>query len=216
MSTWVIIPIKPLNRAKSRLAGVLSPEQREHLAESMFRHVLEVVRTLPQIMGTLVISRDSRALAIARDYGAKTVQETGTPELNNALTRATQAVASWGGKSVLVLPADLPLVTVEDLEHILAMGRGISTVVIATDRNADGTNALYMSPPGLIPYAYGPGSYQRHMQMAREAGVEVKTFASERLALDVDVQEDLTHYYRQTDSGNTQSSTSHPIGMNHD
>lgn len=216
MSTWVIIPIKPLNRAKSRLTGVLSPEQREQLAESMFRHVLEVVQGLPQIVGTLVISRDSRALAIARDYGAKTVQETGTPELNNALTRATQAVASWGGKSVLVLPADLPLVTVEDLEHMLAMGRGIRTVVLATDRNADGTNALYMSPPGLIPYAYGPGSYQRHTQLARDAGAEVKTFSSDRLALDVDVQEDLTHYYRQSDNGSALSSATHTVGINHD
>jgi len=217
MSTWVIIPVKPLNRAKSRLAGVLSPEQREQLAESMFRHVLEVVRALPQIIGTLVISRDSRALAIAREYGAKTVQETGAPELNNALTRATQAVASWGGKAVLVLPADLPLVRVEDLEQMLAIGRGISTVVIATDRNADGTNALYMSPPGVIPYAYGPGSYQRHIQLAREAGVEVKFFASENLALDVDIQEDLTQYYHETGNGSSSHShASHTVSVNHD
>src|SRR5690606_36964630 len=157
MSTWVIIPVKPLNRAKSRLATVLTPEQRQQFAESMFRHVLDTVRQVPQVIGTLVISRDSKALSIARDYDAKTVQETGTPELNSALTRATQVVATWGVGSVLVLPADLPLVKAEDIVNILMMGRGMPSVVLATDQNQDGTNALFMRPPGVIPYAYGPG-----------------------------------------------------------
>jgi 2-phospho-L-lactate guanylyltransferase len=195
MSTWVIIPVKPLNRAKSRLAAVLSPEQRLHLAESMFRHVLEAVRSLPQVIGTLVISRDSKALAIAREYGAKTVQETGAPELNAALMRATQVVASWGGESVLVLPADLPFVSEHDIVSVLGLGRGLESVVIATDHKQDGTNALFMRPPGIIPYAYGPGSYQRHLQLALAAGIDVKTFFSESLALDVDVSEDLDQYH---------------------
>lgn len=194
MSTWAIIPVKPLNRAKSRLADVLSPEQRQQLAESMFRHVLETVRDVPQIIGTLVISRDSKALSIAREYEAKTVQETGTPELNSALTRATQVVASWGVESLLVLPADLPLVHADDLMDMISLGRGFPAVVIATDQNRDGTNALFMRPPGIMPYAYGPGSYERHMALARAAGVKAKTFFSEQLSLDIDVAGDLATY----------------------
>jgi 2-phospho-L-lactate/phosphoenolpyruvate guanylyltransferase len=194
MSTWAIIPVKPLNRAKSRLAPVLTPEQRQQLAENMFRHVLETVRGVPQIIGTLVISRDSKALSIAREYDAKTVQETGTPELNSALTRATQVVVSWGVESLLVLPADLPLVNVDDLTDMISMGRGTPSVVIATDQHQDGTNALFMRPPGIIPYAYGPGSYQRHSTLARTAGVKVKTFFSEQMSLDIDVSGDLEMY----------------------
>ncbi len=194
MSTWAIIPVKPLNRAKSRLADVLSPEQRQQLAETMFRHVLETVRSVPQIIGTLVISRDSKALSIARDYDAKTVQETGTPELNSALTRATQVVVSWGVESLLVLPADLPLVNADDLMVMISMGRGNPSMVIATDQNQDGTNALFMRPPGVIPYAYGPGSYQCHMTLARSAGVKPRTYFSEYLSLDIDVSGDLETY----------------------
>jgi 2-phospho-L-lactate guanylyltransferase len=196
MSTWAIIPVKPLNRAKSRLADVLTPEQRQQLAESMFRHVLETVRGVPQIIGTLVISRDSKALSIAREYDAKTVQETGAPELNAALTRATQVVASWGVESLLILPADLPLLSADDLMDMISMGRGSPSVVIATDEHQDGTNALFMRPPGIIPYAYGPGSYQRHVTLARHAGVRVKTFFSEHLSLDIDVSDDLETYSR--------------------
>ncbi len=194
MSIWAIIPVKPLNRAKTRLSGVLQPEQRQQLAEMMFRHVLQVVRDVPQIIGTLVISRDTKALAIARDYKARTVQESGAPELNAALTRATQVVAGWRGEAVLVLPADLPLVTGEDISRIALLGSDPFSVVLSTDQNEDGTNALLMRPPGLMSYAFGPGSFRRHIQLAREAGIEPKVYRSDRLALDIDLPVDLDQY----------------------
>jgi 2-phospho-L-lactate guanylyltransferase len=196
MGVWVIIPVKPLNRAKSRLSGVLSPEERYHLAESMLRHVLSVVQTVPQVMGTLVISRDNKALSIAREYGARTVQESGTPELNRALMRATQVVARWKGAAVFVLPADLPLIAAEDVAGMIEMsGHSAQSVVIATDQHEDGTNAMFIRPPGLIDYAYGEGSYTRHKQLAQDVGAEVHVYHSERLLLDIDVPADLQSYH---------------------
>lgn len=194
MCIWAIIPVKPLNRAKSRLADVLEPDQRRFLAETMLRHVLETVRAVPQLMGTLVVSRDNKALAIAREYDARTVQESGAPELNTALLRATRVVASWGCNATLVLPADLPLIAPEDVTNIINLGRSVLSMVIATDQSEDGTNALFMRPPGLIPYAFGPGSYKRHIQLAQEAGAEVKVYRSDRLSLDIDLPVDLDNY----------------------
>jgi 2-phospho-L-lactate/phosphoenolpyruvate guanylyltransferase len=201
MSLWVIIPVKPFVRAKSRLSSVLTPEQRSTLAENLLRHVLGVVRTVPQVAGTLVISRDTKVLAIARDFGAHTVQESGAPELNHALMRATQVVKSWKGGGVLILPADLPLIEKQDVAAMIEMGRANMSVVIATDENQDGTNAMLVRPPGLIPYTYGPQSYTRHLQAAREAGATVKVYESERLALDIDLPEDLERYYRLSHNG---------------
>ena len=196
MGVWVIIPVKPLNRAKSRLSGVLSPEQRYHLAETMLRHVLCVVNTVPQVEGTLVISRDNKVLSIAREYGARTVQESGTPELNSALMRATQVVARWKGAAVFILPADLPLIAPEDITSMIEMsGRSAQSVVIATDKHDDGTNAMFIRPPGLIRYAYGEGSYARHKQLAEAAGAQVHIYRSERLLLDIDVPADLQSYH---------------------
>lgn len=194
MSVWAIIPVKPLNRSKTRLAPVLSPAERQRLAESMFRHVLETVRMTHNILGTLVISRDSRALAIARDYGARTVQESGAPELNGALTRATQVLVRWHVRAILVLPADLPLIAPDDLASIVRMGDADRSVVLATDQQGDGTNAMFMRPPGLIPYAYGIGSFERHYQMAVEAGADVQVYRSDRMMLDVDLPSDLETY----------------------
>ncbi len=196
MSIWAIIPVKPLTRAKSRLADILSPEERQQLSETLFRRVVAAVTETPQVAGTLVISRDPRALAIARDLGVHTVQESGTPELNNALMRATQVVAGWRGSAVLILPADLPLITPEDLTNLLELGQDAQTVVIATDKREDGTNAMLVRPPGLFPYAYGEGSYRRHVALAQQAGATVKVLHSDRLALDIDMPDDLEQYYR--------------------
>lgn len=205
MSVWAIIPVKPLRLAKSRLSEMLIPEARQQFAESMLRHVLSVVCRVPQVAGTLVISRDNKALSIARGFGAHTVQESGTPELNTALMRATQVIASWRSSAVLVLPADLPLIRAEDVSEILALGKQENTVVITTDRNQDGTNALLLRPPGLIPYAYGAGSYHRHLELAYQAGAAVHEYHSERLLLDIDLPEDIERYNQLVGSDDPRS-----------
>jgi 2-phospho-L-lactate guanylyltransferase len=197
MSLWAIIPVKPLNRAKSRLAEVLSPEQRYLFAEMMLRRLLNVLSEVPQVTGTLVVSRDTKALAIAREMGAKTVQESGPAELNMALARATEVVRIWRGGAVLILPADLPFVTHEDIVAIAEMGRFGKTVVIATDHEEDGTNALLVRPVGLIPYGYGSKSYERHTIAAKLAGAEVKVYESENIKLDIDIPQDLEAYNRR-------------------
>ena len=200
MSLWVIIPVKPLKNAKSRLAPVLSPDQRFELAQAMFRHVLSVTTTIQQVTGVLVISRDTKALAIAREMGAKTLQEGAMSNLNPALLRATLVVQSWRADSVLVLPADLPFINAEDLRDMVQLASDRS-IVIATDRNRDGTNALLIRPPGAIEYDYGSGSYERHLRMARAAGLQVREFQSERLSLDIDVPEDLREYQEILERG---------------
>lgn len=202
MSVWVIIPVKPLRLAKSRLSKVLTPEERQHFAETMLRHVLGVVQQVPDVAGTLVISRDTRALALAREYNAKTIQESGSPELNNALMRATSIVASWHADAVLILPADLPLIAAADVQAILALGdKPHPTIVLTTDRNRDGTNALFVRPPGAIKYAYGEGSFHRHAVRARDAGVDVQVYQSDRLLQDIDLPEDIDNYHRMIQRG---------------
>lgn len=195
MSIWAIVPIKPLNRAKSRLAAVLSPKQREQLAIAMLRHNLAVLTNTPSLHGVMVISRDTKALAIAREIkGVQTLQESGTPQLNSALQRASRMLMSMGAAASLVLPADVPLVSRADLEAMLELGRTPNTVVIAPDRHADGTNAIFTRPPDLIPYSFGVGSFQSHLQYSGKAGMTVHIYESERLGLDVDTPDDLEYY----------------------
>lgn len=194
MSLWAIIPVKPLNRAKSRLASVLTPENRAQFAEMMFRRLITVVRDTPQIVGVVVISRDTKALSIARELGAKTVQESSPSDLNPALTRATGVLGMWRATATLILPADLPFITSQDVSAIAELGRYNNSVVLATDTAQNGTNAMLVRPLGLIPYAYGENSFERHSIAAKLAGASLEIYESDTISLDVDTPEDLEEF----------------------
>lgn len=198
MSTWVVLPVKPLSLAKSRLSDALTAEQRQRFAEGTLRRILTVFKQVPQLNGVLVISRDTKVLGIARDYNVKTVQESGQPALNPALMRATQLLQAWGADAVLVLPADLPLLEPEDVIGVIrTAGKHEQAVVIATDRHRDGTNALFVRPPGLLKYDYGTGSFNRHKAQADAQGVPVFEFQSSNIQLDLDVPEDVVALYQR-------------------
>lgn len=194
MTLWAIVPVKPLRRAKSRLASVLSRDERAALSKEMLVRTLDVLSTVPQVEKILVISRDSRALALAREHGARTVTEQGGSQLNKALIRATVLARGYGVSSVLVLPADLPLLTKADVEKLVSTADNPPVVVIAPDRRGTGTNALLSSPPGLIEYDFGPDSFKRHSACAEAAGARVEICELPSLELDLDLPEDLEAY----------------------
>jgi 2-phospho-L-lactate guanylyltransferase len=191
MSLWAIVPVKPLRRGKSRLAGVLSEEERTALNYSMLGHTLEILSAVPEIDQTLVVSRDPAALALAREYHARTVLEDGSPHLNTALKRATVVAQVYATRGVLVLPADIPLVNVQDLQKIISLAKKPPVMVIVPDRRKDGTNALLICPAGIVDYSFGPGSFQRHCERARKYGIHLEVCDLPSLALDLDLPEDL-------------------------
>jgi 2-phospho-L-lactate guanylyltransferase len=195
MNIWAIVPVKPFNRAKSRLADELLPEQRELLAMRLLEKTVRMLVPLARIQGVLVISRDTKALSMVREWGAQTVQESGAPELNNAVYRATHAVRAWGGDAVLVVPADLPMLVAEDIDEVVKLGHYHNSVVIAPDRHEHGTNLLLVRPPGLIPYSFGEDSFATHQRLAKEVGATIQVYRSNRVALDLDTPGDLLYYY---------------------
>ena len=191
MTIWAIVPVKPLRRGKSRLAGLLTEDQRTRLNCYLLEHTLTILNKISEIEHTLVVSRDPAALALTRSMGGRTVLEDGEPQFNTAIHRATIVAQTQGAKAVLILPADLPLVEARDLRDLRKRGHNPPIVVIAPDRRLDGTNGLFVDPAGLIEYGYGPGSFQRHCQRAFKAGASLEIFNSERIGLDLDLPEDL-------------------------
>jgi 2-phospho-L-lactate guanylyltransferase len=191
MTLWAIVPVKPLRRGKSRLAGALSEDERTDLNRSLLQNTLKTLSELKEVEEVLVISRDPHALTIARNYGARTVRENGQPELNTALQRATVVAQVYTTGAVLILPADLPLITPEDIRTLIERAGEPPAVVIAPDRHGTGTNALLISPSGLIEYDFGENSFQRHCQRAKEAGARLEIVNIPSLGLDLDLPEDL-------------------------
>jgi len=191
MTYWAIVPVKPLRRAKSRLAGVLTDEERAALSQRLMHHTLNVLNQVPEIERTLVVSRDTHALALARQQGARTLTERGTPELNQALVRATLVAKEYGASGVLVLPADLPLLKIEDVHTLIEAAHDPPVVVLVPDRHGKGTNALLVRPSGLLEYDFGPDSFQRHQERAEALGARLEIRSIPSLGLDLDLPEDL-------------------------
>ena len=190
MTLWAIVPVKPLRRGKSRLAGSLNADERTQLNRALLQHSLETLSGVPGVNEVLVVSRDPNALAIAREHGARTVQEDGTPHLNTALKRATVVAQVYATQGVLILPADLPLVTREDIQVLLDRAVKPPVVVIAPDRHGKGTNALVIAPAGLIEYDFGENSFQRHCERVKQAGARLEVVELPSLGLDLDEPED--------------------------
>lgn len=191
MTLWAIVPVKPLRRGKSRLAGVLDEDERVDLNRRLLSHTLDTLSAIPEIEHVLVVSRDPEVLALARDHGARTVQENGAPELNIALTRATILVKNYNIHGILIVPADLPMLSAEDVRIMLEHTNDPPVVVIAPDRHNEGTNALLVCPPGLIHYDFGHGSFQRHCEQAVRVGARLEVVELPSISLDVDLPEDL-------------------------
>jgi len=191
MTIWAIVPVKPLRRGKSRLAGTLSEDERAELNQSLLQHTLQTLTDVKELEQVLVVSRDPHALTIARQYGARTVREDGQPQLNTALTRATVIAKVHATRGVLILPADLPLISREDVLTLMERASEPPVVVIAPDRHGKGTNALLISPSGLIEYDFGENSFQRHCERAKQAGARLEIVELPSLGLDLDLPEDL-------------------------
>ena len=191
MTLWAIVPVKPLRRGKSRLSKILTEDERTDLNKRLLANTLATLSEIPEIEHVLVVSRDQAALSLAREFGARTVLENGMPLLNVALTRATVVAKEYATRGVLIIPADLPLISPEDVRVMLRKVKDPPVVIVAPDRHREGTNALLVCPAGLIDYDFGPGSFERHCERARSAGARLEIVELDSLALDMDVPEDL-------------------------
>jgi 2-phospho-L-lactate guanylyltransferase len=157
----------------------------------MLASTLRTLKAVPEVHQVLVISRDMAALALARDFGARTVQEDGSSDLNTALKRATVVAQMYAASSVLILPADLPLIDPSGMQAFIQRAVRPPVIVIAPDRRNEGTNALLVSPVGLIDYQYGKNSFKKHTQQAEKYNLRVEIFENPAFALDLDLPEDL-------------------------
>lgn len=183
----VIIPAKPLNQSKTRLAPVLSLNQRVNLSRSLLLRTIGLAKQVGQVV---VISRDRVVRQLAKQAGAWALVEAGRT-LNEAVGQASEWVLARKGKAALILPGDLPLLTPANLVEITRLGQSAPAVVIAPCHRADGTNALLQRPPALIEVAFGPNSFAKHRQAARAAGVEPVIYRSPTVAFDLDHPADL-------------------------
>lgn len=189
----VILPVKPLARAKSRLARALKAPTRAALVRSIFSRTLDVIAQVDRIDGVIVVSRDLTILELARQRNAITLMESDSG-LNPAITQAAHWAQAHRARAVIVIPVDLPLITPVDLDALIDRAVEERCIVIAPDRHEDGTNLLLVRPPDAIHFAYGASSFNAHRARASERGLSVHEYRSPTAAFDIDVPDDLEVY----------------------
>jgi 2-phospho-L-lactate/phosphoenolpyruvate guanylyltransferase len=167
MLPTALVPARLGPGSKSRLAHVLGAPERAELARRLFDHVVEMITSA----GLRVIVLSPHPI----DTDVE-VWPDATTGLNAAVDKAVQRIAA----PVLVVHADLPLVTADDLLELIDTQ---GDIVIARARDG-GTNALLMRK--RMSSAFGPRSALAHAARARSLGLTASVVDIERLAIDVD------------------------------
>jgi 2-phospho-L-lactate guanylyltransferase len=191
---YSIIPIKKLTLAKSRLSAFLKPKERMKLTQCMLEDVVATCLASESLTKTLVVSPDRFLGRAAEEQGALFI-ESHTGDLNNDITTGIDWSIESGAKSVLILPSDLPAITVDNIHAIFRMVSKVPSVVLTPSRNG-GTNMLFLQPPNIIRPQFGLNSFNRHLKEAEKIGVKLSTYESPRVTLDIDTEFDIGEFLK--------------------
>ena len=153
----------------------------------------DVIRAARALDAVWVLNSDDDAADVAARAGAEPHPDP-TPDegLNASLNAATGEAVKEGALGVLILAADCPAATEEDVTAI-SLGTG---VMLAPDRLGTGTNAIWRQPPDAIEVSFGGNSYRSHIALAHVSGVSLAIVPRPRLAIDVDRPRDLEELWR--------------------
>jgi 2-phospho-L-lactate guanylyltransferase len=189
-SLWIVILIKDFRTAKTRLAPALEPETRRQLAEMTAARALDAALA---IAPTLAVCGSAEAADLARIHGATVVVEAEPGGQNPAARLGLEQALARGAGSALLLSSDLPLVDSDSLRRLVdRAGIDGSVAVAAAAEGRQGTNALFLRPPGDFDLHFGAASLPLFAEEAQRRGRAFIVHDDPSLALDLDEPSDLS------------------------
>ena len=189
---FAVLPVKDPARAKDRLSPRLSPVERAALARSMYEHVLAALLSARGIDRILVATSDPAPAAHAPRGGALVLEETTQLSHSHSADAAARHALALGATTVVLLAIDTPFVTPAEIESLLTPP--LPHLRIVPDQAGTGTNALVRTPPDCIASRFGPGSFEAHLQQARDRGLACEVLRPRGLVFDVDTPEDYDRF----------------------
>jgi 2-phospho-L-lactate/phosphoenolpyruvate guanylyltransferase len=187
----LVIPVKPLRLAKSRLVGAADggagdPAAHAALVVGLALDTVAAARAAPGVRRVLVVTSDPDLAATLRAAGVRVVPDTPQAGLNAALRHGAEVLGGDGrGGTVGALQADLPALRPAELGAALDAAAGRRA--ICADRQGTGTTLLLAARGGPLDPSFGPGSAAAHAA----SGAVVLDGAWPSLRCDVDTAEDL-------------------------
>ncbi|MCY4654172.1 MAG: 2-phospho-L-lactate guanylyltransferase [Dehalococcoidia bacterium] len=182
-----VVPMKPLTESKTRLSAQLSPSQRATLSLSMFKWVVQTLGK-SNVSRVVVVGGDNAVEAASLREGAEWIKDEYL-ELNKAIEFAFESV--WEeGLSAAYIPADLPLLTVADVNGMIDASEQGSLMTMCRAHDG-GTNGIIVPPDLGFGPLLGSDSYRRHQMLAEELKVRYRSYESDGFYRDIDTIEDL-------------------------
>ena len=189
-----VVPVRGLPAGKKRLTALLDLEERNTLVRAMLDDVVAALAQAESIDRIVIASRDDAAHEEAdrlqTDFLDQSPLRSG---YNLAVADAQRALSD--AAALLIVPADVPLLTPDAVDLCVASAPDGPAVVVAPAHNG-GSNGLFLRPPDVIAPQFGPSSARAHQQAAAaagEAGVPFRSAAIDVWAYDVDTPADLNH-----------------------
>lgn len=198
MTIVALVPLRSLHDGKQRLRDVLSSAERTALVQQLFGRTLRAMAASEQISLLGVVSPDPALLGWAAALPAPIpllpILQPGQG-LNPGLEHGRRVLLQPGAgqplpTALLVVLPDLPGITAVDVQTLIRLST-VGTVVVASDRHGQGTNALLLRPPEALPFQFGSGSLTRHTAAAQASGLTLRRFDAPGMALDIDTADDL-------------------------
>jgi 2-phospho-L-lactate/phosphoenolpyruvate guanylyltransferase len=186
--TWaVVVPVKLLAQAKSRIAPLAGP-RRPELALAMAHDTVSTVLAAPEVGQVIVVTDDPVAAGELSAAGATIVADEPRDGLNAALVHGAACVdRRWPASGTAALSADLPALRPEQIGAALRAAAAWPEAFVP-DRQGSGTT-LYTAAPGVaFRPRFGFESRYRH---AEGGAAELLLPGIEGLRRDVDIPDDL-------------------------
>ena len=193
---YLLIPVKDLTHAKQRLAALMTQQERTRLAWAMLENTLAVAAQVRTVDRVTIVTLYPPAIELAQKFGMEVILETEQISESASVDFGSRQAATLGVEAVLRLPIDLPLITSEDIETVLAADKPESSVVMVPSRDGTGTNAILRRPPTLFPSHFGTGSLAKHIREAEQANASCTLLDLPNIALDIDEPEDLAEFLK--------------------
>jgi 2-phospho-L-lactate guanylyltransferase len=200
----ILVPVKNLAAAKQRLAAVLDQPARTELAQAMLHDVAATLAAWPHRPACALVTSDPFALDLARQYDFEIIPDPANPGETGAIEMATRLCVSRGIDSTLVIPADIPLIQVSELDQISAQAPDEGSLLVPAN-DGRGTNAAFRRPANLFPLRFGNDSFKPHLAAARATGKPCVVLQLPSIAVDVDNPEDLRQLLAHPGETRTQS-----------
>ncbi len=201
MNPVILVPVKDAAKAKSRMSPLLSADERAGVAYALLEDLIHALLPIP--CPVVMATNSARAAARVRTLGWEVFLEKDQISESSSVDEASKRLAGNGFDAVLRLPADLPLVTTEDVAELLSRPLPSPSAIMVPSRDRMGTNALLRNPPDVFPSRFGQDSFAEHVREAKAAGAQLRIVENPRIALDLDDPADIAYLLAQPAAGET-------------